>query len=109
MEKRLELPDFSEQALQAVPLERAETIPSSWYVHPRFHEFEKASVLARTWQYVGNVGQVQQEDIEICEHVQKGLTPATAAASPSSVNRGSTTFTVCSRRRFGMVLNDEDG
>ena len=38
-----------EPDLRVEPLERAETIPSSWYTDPRFHELEKECVFARTW------------------------------------------------------------
>jgi choline monooxygenase len=42
------------------PLERAETIPSSWYTDPRFYELERECVFARTWQGIGHLGQVKE-------------------------------------------------
>ncbi|MBO6574515.1 MAG: Rieske 2Fe-2S domain-containing protein [Rhodothermales bacterium] len=48
----LPLPDLDEKSLQVQPLARADTIPSSWYVHPGFHRFDQQHVLARGWQYV---------------------------------------------------------
>jgi choline monooxygenase len=51
--------DLVKPDLDIEPLERAETIPSSWYTDPRFHELEKECVFARTWQGVGHVGQVR--------------------------------------------------
>lgn len=49
------LPDFTETDLSIVPVERSETIPSSWYVDPRFHLVDRDAVFARTWQGVGDV------------------------------------------------------
>ena len=45
--------------LRVHPIERAETIPSSWYTDPRIHELEKECVFARTWQGIGHSGQVR--------------------------------------------------
>lgn len=42
-----------------LPLERAETIPSSWYTDPRILAAERAAVFGRTWQMVGRVEQVR--------------------------------------------------
>jgi len=53
------LPDFTSDTLSSVPIERSETIPSSWYTDPRFHEFDHEAIFARTWQYVGHLGKVQ--------------------------------------------------
>ena len=35
------LPDFTEDNLTIQPIERSETIPSSWYTDPRFHNVDK--------------------------------------------------------------------
>jgi len=53
------LPDFNEDVLQTIPIERSETIPSTWYTDPRFHDIDKELVFAQTWQNVGHIGQVQ--------------------------------------------------
>ena len=49
------LPDIDPADLTAVPVERAETIPSAWYTDPRFHELERLAVFSRTWQYVADL------------------------------------------------------
>lgn len=49
-----DLPDFSDDALASVPVERSETIPSSWYTDPRFHDVDRDAVFARTWQGIGH-------------------------------------------------------
>ncbi|HET6372666.1 MAG TPA: aromatic ring-hydroxylating dioxygenase subunit alpha, partial [Candidatus Polarisedimenticolia bacterium] len=41
------------------PLERAWTIPASWYVDARVATLEASTVFRRTWQMVGRVDQVQ--------------------------------------------------
>jgi choline monooxygenase len=40
------------------PLDRAFTIPASWYVDPRVAELERRSVLSGSWQMVGRADQV---------------------------------------------------
>lgn len=55
-----QLPNFDEHHLQSPPIERAETIPSSWYTDPRFHEFDQQAIFARTWQYVGWLDKVRK-------------------------------------------------
>jgi len=49
------LPDFSPATLVDQPIERAETIPASWYTDAAFDAFEREVVFARTWQYAGHV------------------------------------------------------
>jgi choline monooxygenase len=41
-----------------VPVERAWTIPGSWYTDPRVAELERRAVWSRTWQLVGRAAQV---------------------------------------------------
>jgi choline monooxygenase len=41
------------------PLERAWTIPGSWYTDPRVLDLERRSVFARSWQAVGRLDQVR--------------------------------------------------
>ncbi len=52
------LPDVTPDILRISPLEQSETIPSSWYTDPRFHDFEKNAVFLRTWQYAGSEAQI---------------------------------------------------
>src|SRR6185503_21221213 len=51
-------PTLSESELEITPLERAETIPSQWYSDPRFHALDLEAIFARTWQPVGDLGQL---------------------------------------------------
>lgn len=50
--------DLTPDLLDTPPLPRAETIPSAWYLEPRFDALDRAAVLARTWQYVGHAARV---------------------------------------------------
>ncbi len=43
-----------------LPLERARTIPSSWYFDPEIYALEKKAVFGSTWQMVGRVDQVAE-------------------------------------------------
>jgi choline monooxygenase len=47
-------PDLTPAELAVEPVERAATIPASWYVDPRFHDLDRAAVFAATWQHVGD-------------------------------------------------------
>ena len=49
-----EPPPIAESDLRSEPLERSETIPSGWYVDPRFHAVDRDAVFAETWQGVGH-------------------------------------------------------
>jgi choline monooxygenase len=51
-------PDIPQRDLEAVPVERSETIPARWYTDPAFHDFEREAVFARSWQHVGHVAQI---------------------------------------------------
>ena len=53
-----DLPDLTDAALAITPVERSETIPSSWYVDPRFHAVDRDAVFARSWQGIGHVSMV---------------------------------------------------
>jgi choline monooxygenase len=41
-----------------IPLDRASTIPNSWYTAPEVYEREREAVFARTWQMIGRREQV---------------------------------------------------
>ena len=97
------LPDFSDATLAVQPLARADTIPSSWYTDPRFHELDRDAVFARTWQPVGHVGKVRRPG----EHIV-----ASVADNPVLVVRGKdgvlrAFYNVCRHR--GGPLATADG
>jgi choline monooxygenase len=97
------LPDFHETNLHSPPIERAETIPSSWYTAPEFHAFDNDAIFARTWQYVGWLDKAPKPgDYFVTE----------AAGNPIIVVRGQDQklrafYNVCRHR--GGPLATEDG
>lgn len=54
------LPDFDASQFLIEPLERASTIPSSWYTDARFHAVDRAYIFSKSWQYVGHVSQLAE-------------------------------------------------
>jgi phenylpropionate dioxygenase-like ring-hydroxylating dioxygenase large terminal subunit len=97
-------PGLSPEDLSIAPLERAETIPSSWYTDPRFFEFEKGSVFARTWQFAGHIGRLGE---------QGDYLAGSAAGNPILLVRGKDNllrafYNVC-RHRGGPIAIDESG
>jgi choline monooxygenase len=50
------------------PLDRAHTIPSTWYTDPRVFELERQTVFTRSWQVAGRVDELcAQGDYVACE------------------------------------------
>lgn len=45
--------------LEALPLERATTIPATWYTLPAVFEFEQRQVFANSWQLAGEAGSLK--------------------------------------------------
>src|SRR4051812_13794992 len=43
-----------------LPLERAHTLPSSWYFDPEIDRAERRTVFGGTWQVAGRAGQVAE-------------------------------------------------
>ena len=54
----LGLPEISPADLAAEPLERSDTIPSSWYTEPAFAKADREWIFARTWQGIAHAAQV---------------------------------------------------
>jgi len=88
--------------LATVPLERAETIPSAWYVDPRFHDLDREAVFGRTWQHVGHVSQVQAAGDHVLATVAGN--PVIAVRGKDRVLRGF--FNVCRHRGGPLALHD---
>ncbi len=53
-----DLPSFDPVDLEPTDVATSTTIPSAWYVDPRFHSVDRDAVMARTWQGVGHVSMV---------------------------------------------------
>jgi choline monooxygenase len=87
-----------------LPLERARTIPNSWYTAPELAQLEREAVFARTWQMVGR-----------CSLVEKpgDFLTADIAGEPILVVRGEdgtlrAFFNVC-RHKAGPLCTEECG
>src|SRR5216683_7198014 len=98
------LPDFNKNTLAIKPIERAETIPSSWYADPKFHDADLRAILSRTWQYAGSLTHVQNPGDYML---------ATAAGNPLLIIRGKDNlvrafYNVC-RHRGGPLAIEEHG
>src|SRR5437867_8949650 len=94
--------DITQQDLQVLPLERAETIPASWYTDVRFHEFDKEVIFAGTWQGVGHLSRLRNAGDQII---------ATVAENPILVVRGEdhqvrSFYNVCRHRGGPLAMDD---
>lgn len=88
----------------SLPLERARTIPNTWYTDPRVAEVERESIFARSWQCVG-----------FTEHLSKPGDYLTfeIADEPLLIVRGDDDqlrgfFNVC-RHRAAPLMTDANG
>jgi len=89
-------------ALTTVPLERAETIPSAWYVDPRFHDLDREAVFGCSWQHVGHVSQVPAAGDHVLGTVAGN--PVIAVRGKDGVLRGF--FNVCRHRGGPLAMED---
>lgn len=94
-------PDLTPDVLEELPLARAETLPSAWYVESRFASLDRWGVLARTWQYVGHAGRVAEPGMVLSCRV---------AGHPVLVVRDGETlrafYNVCRHRGGPLVTGD---
>ena len=105
MKKPFVLSDMSEEFLRIEPLERSETIPSSWYTDPEILRFENECVFSKFWQYVGHVAQIKDPG----DHF-----PATVADNPVVVVRDKegmlrAFYNVCRHRGGPLVTKCGNG
>ncbi|MDZ4698105.1 MAG: aromatic ring-hydroxylating dioxygenase subunit alpha [Rhodothermales bacterium] len=98
------VPEWSPETLDVDPIERSETIPSSWYVDPAFHAWDRTAVFSTHWQYAGHIGQLREAGDYLT---------ADAAGAPVVVVRGTdgalrAFYNVC-RHRGGPLALDHCG
>lgn len=88
-----------------LPLDRASTIPSAWYVDERVLEMERRTVFARSWQFAGRVEQVRAPGQYVtCE--LPGGEPIVIVRGTDDVVRGF--FNVC-RHHAAAVMTATEG
>ena len=98
------LPSLLAEFDPGLPLERARTIPSSWYTAPEVYEAERRAVFGRTWQVVGRAEPVSRPG---------SFLTAEVAGEPVLVVRGDdgvlrAFFNVC-RHRAAPVVTEPYG
>ena len=86
------------------PLERASTIPSSWYTDNRIYELEKETVFSRSWQAAARIDQLTKPGDYVTTEV---------ADEPIVIVRGSDNqirafFNAC-RHHAAAVMNEPQG
>src|SRR5215216_2666449 len=86
------------------PLDRASTIPSSWYTSKDFYELELKTVFARSWQLAGRVDQVREPGNYVTTDI---------AGEPIVIVRGNdgvlrAFFNVC-RHHAAAVMTETEG
>ncbi len=88
--------------LLVAPLERADTIPASWYLAPEMLDLEKEHVFTKTWQLVGRLEQVR----EAGEHIiaQIGDEPIVVVRGKDMVLRAF--YNVCRHRGGPLAIED---
>jgi choline monooxygenase len=87
------------------PLDRAFTIPASWYTDARVLELELRTVFRRSWQYAGRIDQLRSAgDYVACE--LPGGEPIVAVRGQDGLLRGF--FNVC-RHHAAAVVTEPQG
>jgi choline monooxygenase len=86
------------------PLEKAHTIPASWYIDPRIAELEKQAVFGRTWQAMGRRDQVAEPGAFFT--IDLAGEPLIAARGADGVLRAF--YNVC-RHHAAAVVTEEQG
>ncbi len=62
----------------SLPLERARTIPSSWYTDPALYAAERMNVFSGGWVAVGRVDQVAEPGMFFTAEARHGADPGRA-------------------------------
>jgi choline monooxygenase len=98
------LPEIIESYDATAALERALTIPSSWYTDERIHDLEMRTVFAHSWQMVCRVEQVSQPGQFVATEI--GAEPIVIVRGQDAVLRGF--FNVC-RHHAAAVITEPEG
>ncbi len=99
----MDLP-LNQNDLAIEALERARTIPSSWYTQESFHAIDNEAVLSANWHYVGSIGRLKDTGDYLTAEV---------AGNPLIIVKGKegelrAFFNVC-KHRGGPLAMDECG
>ncbi len=97
-------PVLDAEMLAIQPLERAETIPSHWYVDPAIHAFDRTALFSRTWHYLGPAAWLAEPGAYVAAEVVGE--PVVAVRTREGALRAF--FNVC-RHRGGPLVMDARG
>jgi choline monooxygenase len=89
--------------LEIVPLERSDTIPSSWYTSDEIYQTELRAIFSKSWQFVGSCSQLPERGSQLVTQV--GTEPIIVVRGKDDVIRAF--YNVCRHR--GGPLATEDG
>lgn len=105
------LPDFiSKEDFIQHPIERAETIPSSWYTQPEIRNIEQNSIFSDEWQLAGHLSEIPKPGDSLCKSfadnpililresndtVRAFFNVCKHRGGPVSVKKGTTTVLQC--------------
>lgn len=93
---------ISRRDLKIVPIERADTIPASWYTNPEISEFEKEAIFARTWQNIGHLGTLQKSG----DHIVGSVADNPVIAVRGHDQKLRAFYNVCRHRGGPLALDD---
>ncbi|HEV3203196.1 MAG TPA: aromatic ring-hydroxylating dioxygenase subunit alpha, partial [Gemmataceae bacterium] len=102
MTKRLE--ELMQLFDPELPLERARTIPGSWYLDPEIYQAECRAIFAHTWQAIGRADQVAEPGMFFTADVAGE--PIVVLRDPRGILRAF--FNVC-RHRAARVATEPAG
>ncbi len=96
------LPDFTPDRFVIRPLSESETVPSSWYTDPGFHELDSREIIGKSWQAITHLSQLSNNGDCITADV---------ADNPIIVARGKdgqlrAFYNVCRHRGGPLVMRD---
>lgn len=96
--------DTIEQYNARTPLDRASTIPASWYVNQNIYELELRATFSRSWQVICRTEQVRERGQYVTAEI--GNEPVVVVRGSDDVVRGF--FNVC-RHHAAAVMTEPEG
>jgi choline monooxygenase len=87
------------------PLDRARTIPSTWYTDPRVFDLERQTVFTRSWQVAGRLDELRAQGDYVAGALSSGE-PIVVVRAQDDTLRGF--FNVC-RHHAAAVVADGAG
>jgi choline monooxygenase len=64
------LPSFIDPTeFRQQPIEKAETIPSSWYTTPGMQQLEESAIFSQEWQLAGHVSEIPKPGDSLCKQI----------------------------------------